>query len=159
MLKKLRASLHEFFNPPAAPVTPPPLDTPFNEWKPAQVTAARKLLKEGQPESLASLIESLPPRVYGEDRGYSHSLRRPVVVHYLIEGLDAAQVLQAFSQSTPEKKQQLLDETLAYTVGVQDRYPHSNPARIEALRNAGAVDTPQDPKNPATKPVHIRVQL
>lgn len=141
MLKKLRASLHEFFNPPALPVTPPPPGTPYTEWKPGQDTAARKLLKAGKPESLASLIESLPPCVSHTDLRISGRLSRGAIVYSLITGLDAAEVLQAFSLSPTEKKQQLLDETLAYTLGVQENYPHSSVARIEALRAAGAVGT------------------
>lgn len=158
MLEKLRTTLAEIFNPPAPPVTPPPVGTPFTEWKPAHVTAARKLLKEGKPESLASLIESLPAVVRGEVRGYSHSLRREVIVHDLIGGLNAAQMDQAFSQSSPEKKRQLINETLAYTRAVQDRYPATNTLLLGTLLAAEAVDA-QDTKSAGRKPSHIPFKI
>ncbi|MEZ0226890.1 MAG: hypothetical protein ACAH83_20215 [Alphaproteobacteria bacterium] len=102
---------------------------------------ARDALRQGRPENIVAILDNLDLNSYepsGIPGRVGRFYERGVVACRVLGDLDKGQVLQVMALVSPEKRQALLDETLAQAAAVN--YAADAPARahIDVLIAAGA---------------------
>ncbi len=145
MLKKLKRVFGlEAAKPPAPPeptsyeigLSGPPEKTLQYFLSNEVQRGARDALKQGRPENFAALLTGLKPvvSVRFPISGTTIFHTRPQIIYDALGDLDGAYIKQSLAKATPDDRQQILDETLAYA----SQHYSKDRAKVYALLMAGA---------------------